>query len=162
MSYLRSFPFDKVKIDQSFIRDLSVNDDAIAIVQAIVGMASSLGMYTTGEGVETASQARLLQLTGCSQVQGYLFGRPCSADAIAGIMGGDRPRLAELLGPAAATPAADGADRLVANGLVADRLVADGLVADGLVMEVGRLAGARDTRRRDNERRLAEEAVAAS
>ena len=152
LSYLRSFPFDKVKIDQSFIRDLSVNDDAIAIVQAIVGMASSLGMYTTGEGVETASQARLLQLTGCSQVQGYLFGRPCSADAIAGIMGGDRPRLAELLGPAAATPAADGADRLVANGLV----------ADGLVMEVGRLAGARDTRRRDNERRLAEEAVAAS
>ncbi len=101
LSYLRSFPFNKVKIDQSFIRDLSVNEDAIAIVQAIVGMASSLGMYTTGEGVETASQARLLQLTGCSQVQGYLFGRPCPSDAIAGIMRGDRPTLAELLGPAA-------------------------------------------------------------
>ena len=105
LSYLRSFPFDKVKIDQSFIRDLSANGDAIAIVQAIVGMASSLGMYTTGEGVETASQARLLQLTGCSQVQGYLFGRPCSSEAIAGIMGGDRPKLAELLGPAAPSPA---------------------------------------------------------
>ncbi len=78
LSYLRSFPFDKVKIDQSFIRDLSINDDACAIVQAIVGMASSLGMRTTGEGVETEAQARLLQDTGCTQVQGYLFGRPCT------------------------------------------------------------------------------------
>jgi EAL domain-containing protein (putative c-di-GMP-specific phosphodiesterase class I) len=86
LSYLRSFPFDKVKIDQSFIRDLSMNDDAIAIVQAIVGMASSLGMCTTGEGVETTAQAELLQSTGCSQVQGYLFGRPCSPEAIAAIM----------------------------------------------------------------------------
>ncbi|MGI4942771.1 MAG: putative bifunctional diguanylate cyclase/phosphodiesterase, partial [Janthinobacterium lividum] len=86
LSYLRSFPFDKVKIDQSFIRDLSVNEDAIAIVQAIVGMASSLGMRTTGEGVETQSQAQLLQLTGCSQVQGYLFGRPCASGAIASFM----------------------------------------------------------------------------
>ncbi len=141
LSYLRSFPFDKVKIDQSFIRDLSVNDDAIAIVQAIVGMASSLGMYTTGEGVETASQARLLQLTGCSQVQGYLFGRPCPAEAIAAIMGGDRPKLAELLGPAAATSAADPAGRPVTGA--------------------GLLAAARDTRRRDAGRRLAEDAVAA-
>ncbi len=142
LSYLRSFPFDKVKIDQSFIRDLSVNDDAIAIVQAIVGMASSLGMYTTGEGVETASQARLLQLTGCSQVQGYLFGRPCSSEAIAGIMGGDRPKLAELLGPAAATSTAAQTGRLV--------------------LEAGRLAAARDARRRGAERRLAENAAAAT
>ena len=105
LSYLRSFPFDKVKIDQSFIRDLSVNQDAIAIVQAIVGMASSLGMHTTGEGVETVLQAQLLQLTGCSQVQGYLFGRPCPAAAIASIMMGNRPPIAELLGlpPAAST-----------------------------------------------------------
>ncbi len=117
LSYLRSFPFDKVKIDQSFIRDLSVNDHAIAIVQAIVGMASSLGMCTTGEGVETASQARLLQRTGCSQVQGYLFGRPCSSDAIAGIMGGDRPKLAELLGPAAASSEAP--DRMTGPGRAA-------------------------------------------
>lgn len=86
LSYLRSFPFDKVKIDQSFVRDLGVSDDATAIVQAIVGMAGSLGMHTTGEGVETASQAILLQGIGCRQVQGYLFGRPCSAEAIAEIM----------------------------------------------------------------------------
>ncbi len=99
LSYLRSFPFDKVKIDQSFIRDLGANDDAIAIVQAIVGMAGSLGMRTTGEGVETEEQAKMLQLTGCSQVQGYLFGRPCSPDAIAGVMLADTNEL-ELAIPA--------------------------------------------------------------
>ena len=82
LSYLRSFPFDKVKIDQSFIRDLGVTEEASAIIHAIVGMARSLGMRTTGEGVETASQAKLLQLTGCSQVQGYLFGRPGPPEAI--------------------------------------------------------------------------------
>ena len=140
LSYRRSVPFDEVKIDQSFIRDLSVNDDAIAIVQAIVGMASSLGMYTTGEGVETVAQARLLQLTGCSQAQGYLFGRPCSSEAIARIMDGDRPKLAELLGPAAATSTADPAGRLV--------------------LEAGHLAAARDARRRDAGRRMAANAVA--
>ncbi len=127
LSYLRSFPFNKVKIDQSFIRDLSANGDAIAIVQAIVGMASSLGMCTTGEGVETASQARLLQLTGCSQVQGYLFGRPCPADAIAAIMGGDRPRLADLLGPAAAPVARTG--QAATSGRVGRRLAEDAVAA---------------------------------
>ena len=91
LSYLRSFPFDKVKIDQSFVRDLGVNDNARAIVQAIVGMAGSLGMRTTGEGVETQAQAKLLQLTGCSQVQGYLFGRPCSSEVIAGVMTAAKP-----------------------------------------------------------------------
>ena len=91
LSYLRSFPFDKVKIDQSFIRDLGQNEDAIAIVQAIVGMAGSLGMRTTGEGVETSLQARMLQHSGCSQVQGYLFGRPCSARTIGGLLQADSP-----------------------------------------------------------------------
>ncbi len=86
LSYLRSFPFDKVKIDQSFIRDLGVTDNALAIIQAIVGMAGSLGMCTTGEGVETHAQAELLRRTGCSQVQGYFFGRPCSSDSIANVM----------------------------------------------------------------------------
>ncbi len=86
LSYLRSFSFDKVKIDQSFIRDLGANEDAIAIVQAIVGMAGSLGMRTTGEGVETVLQAELLQSTGCSQVQGYLFGRPCAPAQIATLL----------------------------------------------------------------------------
>ena len=86
LSYLRSFPFDKVKIDQSFVRDLGVTDNALAIIQAIVGMAGSLGMRTTGEGVETHAQAELLRGTGCSQVQGYFFGRPCSPEIIANVM----------------------------------------------------------------------------
>ena len=91
LSYLRSFPFDKVKIDQSFIRDLGVNSEAIAIVRAIVGMASSLGMRTTGEGVETEVQAELLQLTGCSQVQGYLFGRPGKSSNISDLIALGQP-----------------------------------------------------------------------
>ena len=91
LSYLRSFPFDRVKIDRSFIRDLGVNDEAAAIVHAIVDMASSLGMRTTGEGVETQSQADLLARTGCGQVQGYLFGRPCAPEAIGSVMRADAP-----------------------------------------------------------------------
>ena len=91
LSYLRSFPFDRVKIDQSFIRDLGVKNEAAAIVHAIVDMASSLGMRTTGEGVETQSQADLLALTGCGQVQGYLFGRPCAPEAIGSAMRADPP-----------------------------------------------------------------------
>ena len=102
LSYLRSFPFDRVKIDRSFIRDLGVNDEAAAIVHAIVDMASSLGMRTTGEGVETQSQADLLARTGCGQVQGYLFGRPCAPEAIGSVMRADplpvgRPALETLV-----------------------------------------------------------------
>ena len=102
LSYLRSFPFDRVKIDQSFIRDLGVDKEATAIIQAIVGMADSLGMRTTAEGVETRSQAKLLQLTGCSQVQGYLFGRPCPPEAIGSVMRSDQTTRSALLSPAEA------------------------------------------------------------
>jgi EAL domain-containing protein (putative c-di-GMP-specific phosphodiesterase class I) len=63
-----------------------VDSDAIAIVQAIVGMASTLVMRTTAEGVENADQAQMLRDTGCTQVQGYMFGRPCGQDLIAGLM----------------------------------------------------------------------------
>jgi len=83
LSYLRSFPFDKIKIDRSFIGDLSKGDDAVAIVQAILSLASSLKMTTTAEGVETAEQQRLLQATGCNEMQGYLFSPPRPAAEIA-------------------------------------------------------------------------------
>ncbi len=79
LSYLRSFPFDKIKIDRSFINDLSTGDEAVAIVRAILNLASSLKMTTTAEGVETAEQKRLLQATGCDEMQGYLFSRPRTA-----------------------------------------------------------------------------------
>jgi len=83
LSYLRSFPFDKIKIDQSFIRDISKGDDAVAIVHAILNLASSLKMTTTAEGVETEEQQKVLQATGCEEMQGYLFSPPRPAAEIA-------------------------------------------------------------------------------
>jgi diguanylate cyclase (GGDEF)-like protein len=80
LSYLRSFPFDKIKIDQSFVRDLSDRADSIAIVRAIISLGRSLGMLTTAEGVETPDQLAQLQREGCDEVQGYLFSRPTTAE----------------------------------------------------------------------------------
>ena len=77
LSYLRTFPFDKVKIDRSFVAEMSTRPDCAAIVCAIVGLARSLSMTTTAEGVETADQFELLRAAGCDEVQGFLFGKPC-------------------------------------------------------------------------------------
>jgi EAL domain-containing protein (putative c-di-GMP-specific phosphodiesterase class I) len=76
LSYLRSFPFDKIKIDQSFVRELTSRADCLAIVQSITKLGSSLGMITTAEGVETEEQYLQLRAAGCTEVQGYYFGRP--------------------------------------------------------------------------------------
>ena len=73
LSYLRSFPFDKVKIDQSFIRDLSTRSDSIHIVRAIQSLCTGLAISTTAEGVETEEQLAKLRAEGCTEVQGYLF-----------------------------------------------------------------------------------------
>jgi EAL domain-containing protein (putative c-di-GMP-specific phosphodiesterase class I) len=81
LSYLRSFPFDKIKIDQSFVRDLSQREDSRAIIRAVVALGKSLGMTTTAEGVETEDQLAQLRREGCTEVQGYLFSRPTSAEA---------------------------------------------------------------------------------
>jgi diguanylate cyclase (GGDEF)-like protein len=83
LSYLRSFPFDKIKIDRSFIKDLSDESDAGAIVQAITGLASSLNITTTAEGAETQAQMDRIRSLGCTEMQGYLFSRPKSAKDIA-------------------------------------------------------------------------------
>jgi diguanylate cyclase (GGDEF)-like protein len=82
LSYLRAFPFDKVKIDRSFVRDLGTQEEARVIVRAITAMASSLGLKTTAEGVETQTQMDVLRASGCTQAQGYLLGRPCAGAAI--------------------------------------------------------------------------------
>jgi len=82
LSNLRSFPFDKIKIDRSFIGDLSKGNDAVAIVHAILNLARSLKMKTTAEGVETAEQQKLLQSTGCNEMQGYLFSPPVPASEL--------------------------------------------------------------------------------
>jgi diguanylate cyclase (GGDEF)-like protein len=73
LRYLRSFPFDKIKIDRSFVKDLSIGDDALAIVQAIISLANGLSMTTTAEGVETEQQVQRLRAIGCVEMQGYLF-----------------------------------------------------------------------------------------
>jgi predicted signal transduction protein with EAL and GGDEF domain len=83
LSYLRSFPFDKIKIDRSFIKDLGVKEDSLAIVKAVAGLGAALGMSTTAEGVETVEQLRQIREQGCTEVQGYLFGKPCPADQLA-------------------------------------------------------------------------------
>ena len=79
LSYLRMFPFNKIKIDRSFIAELSSRADCAAIVCAITGLARSLNVETTAEGVETRQQFELLRVAGCTQAQGYLFSRPCKA-----------------------------------------------------------------------------------
>lgn len=76
LSLLRIFPFDKIKIDKSFVQKMESSDECAAIVRSVVGLARSLGMRTTAEGVETESQAEFLKAEGSSELQGYLFSRP--------------------------------------------------------------------------------------
>ncbi|CAN7358630.1 EAL domain-containing protein [Phyllobacterium sp. LjRoot231] len=73
LSYLRKMPFDKIKIDQSFVRDLPHNRGSLAIIRAVMGLGASMGMKITAEGVETREQLACLQKEGCDQVQGFLF-----------------------------------------------------------------------------------------
>ena len=82
LSYLRSFPFDKIKIDRSFTQELGQKEDCTAIVRAVTRLGSSLGMITIAEGVETREQLDILRAEGCDQVQGFLFSRPVPAENV--------------------------------------------------------------------------------
>ena len=93
LGYLRSFPFDKIKIDQSFIRDLPTKGDSVAIVRAVVGLSSSLGITTTAEGVETKEQLASLTSEGCNEVQGFLFSPPRPAVEVERILGEQAQRV---------------------------------------------------------------------
>ncbi|MDB5598790.1 MAG: diguanylate cyclase/phosphodiesterase [Xanthobacteraceae bacterium] len=86
LRYLRSFPFDKIKIDQSFVRDMVERPDCVAIVRAVAGLGLSLGIATTAEGVETQAQLQRVRDEGCTEVQGYLFSRPIPASGIAAVL----------------------------------------------------------------------------
>jgi predicted signal transduction protein with EAL and GGDEF domain len=86
LSYLRAFPFDKVKIDQSFVRDLSTDAGARAVVRAITALADALGMETLAEGVEDIAQYHALIAEGCSMIQGYLISRPVPGAGVAAIL----------------------------------------------------------------------------
>jgi diguanylate cyclase (GGDEF)-like protein len=82
LSSLRSFPFDKIKIDRAFVVDLGENSQNSVIVQAVIIIARALGMTTVAEGVETAAQQRLLAALGCDEAQGYLYSNAVSSDRI--------------------------------------------------------------------------------
>jgi len=81
LSYLRAFPFDGLKIDRSFMNDLSNSEDSLAIIQAIVGLGKALTLTVTAEGVETADQLSLLLQVECEEAQGFYLGRPMAAQA---------------------------------------------------------------------------------
>jgi len=85
LSYLRSFPFDKIKIDRSFVKDLADRPDCVAIVRAISGLGRSLKITTTAEGVETVDQLDWLRNEGCDEVQGFLFSAAKPAGEIAAL-----------------------------------------------------------------------------
>lgn len=82
LSYLRSFPFDKVKIDRSFVTDLATGENGHAIIRAITTLAEALGMETLAEGVEDQRQLEILRREGCRSIQGFLLSRPMSASQV--------------------------------------------------------------------------------
>ncbi len=98
LSYLKRFDVDKLKIDQSFIRDLSTNTDDMAIVRAIIQMAKSLNLKTIAEGVETEDLVTPLQMFGCDEAQGYHFAQPMTASAFAEFHATWQSRQLEMVG----------------------------------------------------------------
>jgi diguanylate cyclase (GGDEF)-like protein len=102
LNYLWRFPFDKLKIDQSFVRGLDSRDEHLpSVIRAIIALGRSLGMIITAEGVETAAQAEFLQQAGCDLLQGFYLGRPQPVENLPGLIlrdalssGGPEPRLA--------------------------------------------------------------------
>jgi predicted signal transduction protein with EAL and GGDEF domain len=94
LSYLQAFPFDKIKIDQTFVARLESNASSAAIIRTIIGLGRNLGLPVIAEGVETAKQLAFLAAEGCAEVQGYLIGRPQPiahySDVVAGRIAGSR------------------------------------------------------------------------
>jgi predicted signal transduction protein with EAL and GGDEF domain len=87
LSYLRTFPFQRIKIDGSFIRSVARKDGSLAIIRAVTGLGAALGMETTAEGVESEAQLGCLHAEGCTEVQGYLFSPPVPADQVSYLLG---------------------------------------------------------------------------
>jgi EAL domain-containing protein (putative c-di-GMP-specific phosphodiesterase class I) len=99
LAYLKRFPFDQLKVDRSFIRDLASDPDDAAIVRAIIAMGNSLHLNVIAEGVEDLSQHAFLVEQGCQLFQGFLFGRPISLDEFEAAQGGDRQSYAQITVP---------------------------------------------------------------
>jgi diguanylate cyclase (GGDEF)-like protein len=96
LSYLRRFPFDRIKIDQSFVREIDKQRDCGAIIRAVIALSREFGMATTAEGVETRDQLCALAQAGCSDIQGYLFSRPVPLGDIPAMLR-SMPLVADLL-----------------------------------------------------------------
>jgi diguanylate cyclase (GGDEF)-like protein/PAS domain S-box-containing protein len=103
LSYLRSFPFDKIKIDQSFVRDLDSNREAQAIVRSIISLGVGLGVTVTAEGVETEAELRWLRAEGCHEAQGYLFSAARPNAEIVGLLAAQHDGLSRAAPVAIAT-----------------------------------------------------------
>jgi diguanylate cyclase (GGDEF)-like protein len=86
LTYLRKLPFSRIKIDQSFIRDMLVQPDCAAIVKSVISLARDLDIGVVAEGVETADQLDYLRQIGCDEVQGYLISRPVAADGVMALL----------------------------------------------------------------------------
>jgi EAL domain-containing protein (putative c-di-GMP-specific phosphodiesterase class I) len=86
LGYLRSFPFDRIKIDRCFVKDLETSADCEAIVRAVTSLGGSLGMATTAEGVETAEQLARVRAEGCGEVQGFFLSPPIPAAQVAAML----------------------------------------------------------------------------
>ena len=97
LAYLRRFPFDKLKIDRSFITDLTSSPENLAIVRAVIGLGKSFHAVVTAEGVETDAEYACLAREGCDQAQGYLLGRPMSVDAVHRLVSGLYPSQSQVL-----------------------------------------------------------------
>lgn len=95
LSYLRSFPFDKIKIDQTFVRDLPRDTDCNAIVRAVVMLARMLGMRTVAEGIETVDHLNRVVAAGCDEIQGYYLSRPVPAHVVPDVIADCEQRLSE-------------------------------------------------------------------
>ena len=85
LAYLRDFPFDEIKLDQSFVTDIGASPGAGAIAAAVIGLAHSLRKRVTAEGVETHAQLEFLRERGCDAVQGFLLARPQPANSLLGV-----------------------------------------------------------------------------
>lgn len=108
LSTLRAFPFDRIKIDRSFVKDMASSRDASAIVHAVLGLADGLGLPVVAEGVETEEQLALLKAGGCAEVQGYLIGRPEPVAAYADFTCGSAPAGATPPSPLGQSPPGNG------------------------------------------------------
>jgi predicted signal transduction protein with EAL and GGDEF domain len=98
LGHMRSFPFDKIKIDQSFVREIGKKAESTAIIRAVTGMCDSLGITVTAEGVESLQQVDLLRAERCTEIQGYLISKPRPAQDIPSLISDFKAHRQNLLG----------------------------------------------------------------